>query len=461
MEGVLDGLKGKGPDVARVRKESQARAADRMGFPGQGGHRLAREKLGLAEEAMVAGRGMMRIPTETKLPPGAEQMGDLGQRIRNLLESASEAAGDPGKLRGVEAEIQAAGREYQDSLKAMRQRTPGAMPGVEGFTEADSLMRQFRAKAADAMISHSQDLEKSIAAMVDAGKTEGPELREKIKEFKASVENVTDFLSSTLKISGRGKGRITSPIASAKGDIVPQAQELGVGFMPRDFQDLMKTVGGQGEEGQQFKHMIGPLTEVMETIKEGGDATTAWQKLWPALIQQPDAFAQNMNKVVELMARFSKMTLAPTSKAAQQFELLAGNARKMSNELKKVGPMKGEKQLAAFTGGLKGESGRIAAAGVGGGLAGAIEQQYKEAIAVAEARAEQLSKVIGTDAFKEMKIAGRDFEPITKDIIDPATGQVVQKLRMEFKRTGKVIQTVMHQSGAAAGGVWNSNAERL
>jgi len=454
LEGVLAGTKGQGPDVARVRKESEARAADRMGgldYPGRAPHRLAREKLGLAEEAMVAGRGMMRIPTETKLPPGAEQMGDLGERIRNLLESASEAAGDPGKLRGIEKEIQGAGREYQDSLKAMRGRTPGAMPGVEGFKEADDLMRQFRANAADALIRHSQDLEKSISVMIEAGQTEGPEFREKVKEFRASVENITEYLASTLKISGRGKGRITSPIATAKGDVVPQAQELGVGFMPRDYQDLMKSMGGRGEEGQQFKHMVGPLSEVLEIIQEGGDATTAWQKLWPALVEQPDAFAQNMYKVVELMARFSKMTLEPTSKAAQQFELLASNAKKVSNELKKVGPIKGTQELAAFTGGLKGEPGRIAAAGVGGGLAESVEQQYKEAIAIAEARAKQLSKVIGTDVYKELKAAGRDFEPITKDIIDPKTGQVVQKLRMEFKRTGKSIKVSMQQAGAATG----------
>src|SRR5574338_349078 len=48
-----------------------------------------------------------------------------------------------------------------------------------------------------------------------------------------------------------------------------------------------------------------------------------------------------------------------------------------------------------------------------------------------------------------MGIAGKHFEPLTMEIKDPETGQVIQKMTASFKRMGDTVKAQMSQAGAA------------
>ncbi len=455
IDGLSSALEGKGPDVAGLQGEAAARVRERMEgveFPGRLEHVGRRERLGLAETALAQGRQAMGIPEEMKLPPGMAGMEGLGQEVTELFGAMSEAVGDPGALRAIENKISSAGREYQSRIKGLQQQ--GEMPGVKGFVEAEQLTRQFRAQAAEMMIRHSKNLERNIAEMQAKGETEGPEFRDKLQEFQKSVERIFEFYASTLRPVGRGRGRTVSPIASMAGEMVPAAKQAGVTATPATYKAIMKQAAGEGMEADAFKHMMGPLERVKEAIDKGGEATEEWSDMWQELIARPQHFQQNMAKVVEVLSKFSKLAGAPGTRTSDELNRMAGFARQFVNAMKEEPPVKRIEDIQR----IAGKTPRLTALaekGRGGTLADSIDAQYKEAIAKAGERAKQLTKVIGTDAFKQLKIAGRDFEPMKMDIIDPKTGQVVQKLGATFKRVGKTIQVSMQQGGAAAGAFGN------
>jgi len=247
---------------------------------------------------------------------------------------------------------------------------------------------------------------------------------------------------------------MAAPIATSAGEMVPAAKELGITATPATYKAIMEQAGGKGPEAAAFKQLLGPLDQVRESIEEGGDASQEWSKLWNVLISKPEAFAQNMVKVVEVLAKFSKLVGEPTSRASQELGKMSGFAKQFVNAMKEETPIKriGDIQRVA---GKTAKLSKLAEMGRPGGLAESIDAQYKEAIAKAEERAKQLSKVIGTDAFKKLKAAGRHFEPMKFDIIDPKTGQVVQRMGAQFKRVGKKIQVSMNQIGQASNAAGN------
>jgi TP901 family phage tail tape measure protein len=447
-DGAISAARGDGPEVAEVRRAAQERIEDRMklDYPGRAGVMMQRERLGLGERALAAGREELKIPERIEMPPMTKEMEGWAQEVATLLESAGEAAGDPKRLRQLQRDLISRGEEYQSRIKGLQEK--GKFKGVQPYMEAQKLIRQFQARVAEQMITNARELERSIAEMRAAGKTEGPEFREKVQEFEDSVERLFEFYASTLRPVGRGKGQIVSPIATAGGQLMAPAMEAGVTPTPATYRAMMEQVAGRGPERETFKHMMGPLEEVRGAIKEGSDASEQWSKVWTALISKPEYFATNMTKVVEIMSKFAKMMGPAYATAAQELEKMAGFAKQFQSQMKK-GPAPKTIEGIYETAGKAAGTRRLAEMGRPGGLAESIEAQYREAIATAERRAEQLSKVVGTDAFKKLKAAGRQFEPLKFDIIDPETGQVVQRMSAQFKQAGKQIKVSMAQAGVA------------
>jgi TP901 family phage tail tape measure protein len=79
-----------------------------------------------------------------------------------------------------------------------------------------------------------------------------------------------------------------------------------------------------------------------------------------------------------------------------------------------------------------------------------IEEQYADIQKVAKAEQEKLTKLIQNPEYQKLGAAGKHFEPITKEIIDPETGRVIQKFTIDFKKMGNTIKTSLTQIGAPA-----------
>ena len=442
-------------NVGKVRKEAETVVGGRMQseFAGREQIRAQIPQLMLGEKAIQEGRVAMGIPEQIEMPRGMDPQAEYATQIKELLERSQKEFAKPGDRRGALRDLEKATREYSKDVSAAQKADPSARPGVKGFQEAQKAVRQFQANSQQVLVDKAKMLLEAVKVMREGGETDSPRFIKTVQEFFSAMGELQGNMQETLRISGRGRGGVTSNIATREGVMVPAAQQMGMRPDPGMYKSIIAQTAGTGKEEQaRFKHMQAPLEAVHESIKEGGDATKEMTRLWDALISQPESFRENLYKVIEVLGKFSKeigFTMGQFAKGPQDLQAMTKSFKTMFKAIEgePLGKGKGGIERAL---GAKPAPKREMLKAKGGGLAESIDFQYKEAIRIAEARAAQLEKVIGTDAFKKMGAAGRHFEPLKFDIIDPKTGQVVQKLESQFKKTGKVIKTTMKQSGAAA-----------
>ena len=457
-EGILKPLKKM--DLSSIRQEVDRTVGSRMqeDFAGREQVRAQIPQLMLGEQAIQQGRVAMGIPEQIEMPRGMDPQAEYATQIRELLERSQKEFAKPGDRRGALRDLQKATQQYSKDVSAAQKADPSAQPGVKGFQEAQKAIRQFQANSQQVLVDKAKMLLEAIKVMREGGETDSQRFIKTIQEFFSTMGELQGNMQETLKIAGRGRGGVTSNIATREGVMVTAAQQMGMKPDPGMYKAIIaQTAGTSKEEQARFKQMEAPLEAVHESIKEGGDATKEMTRLWDALISQPETFRENLYKVIEVLGKFSKelgFSMGQFSKGPQDLQAMTKSFKTMfkSIEGEPLGKGRGgiERAMAA-----KPASKREMLKAKGGGLAESVDFQYKEAIRIAEERAAQLEKVIGTDAFKKMGAAGRQFEPLKFDIIDPATGQVVQRLESQFRKTGKVIKTTMKQAGAATGAFGN------
>lgn len=433
-----------------ARAAAEARIADRtqMDFPGRADFMRRKERMTAAQAGLTAGRRAWGIPEEIEVPKGAEAIGGLGDAFRRLFKSAESAVEqmDPDALRRAEKELNEVGREYQTRLKEL-QTGPGARPemaGIQGFNEYMRAMVQFRMKASQAYLKQMKQLEAGIQTARQLGQEEvAQEMADKLAEMQDEFEGL---LAVWRRPVGR---RMAHPMMGQKGEPTAGFQELGIAAPPQVYEDIMRSIGGTGAEAEAFKPIASALMQVQQLIEEGADSTVGWMRMWEALEASPKNLKDNLYKVVEAAGAFGKTMGGAGSSARTNMEEIAKLARSLTNVLAK-NPFEGTEEGLERLMQMFPQFAKVVRMGRGRGLAASIEEQYENAIAVAKARAKELTEVIGTEAYKKLEAAGKHFEPMKFDIKDES-GAVIQRMQANFEKGGGRIKAVMKAAGANVG----------
>lgn len=466
LDGLSEAMNNMGAQAARGAAAGRADYLMSRDFPGAPQVASSRALLGAHERVIEEGRSAFKLrgierregrlsygQPQDKLP-FEERLGPLAQEISEIQSSIAAALPDPDTLRNFSRRIRKAALGVRSKLAQLTKT--GEVSGTDPQEEYMRVMREFRAAVATQMANAARALEDQIAQAVSTGDTGTAEFRDLVQKFQNAVLQIHDWAASTLNIEGRGKGTVATYFATGKGELLESAK--GAGIMPTadTFAAVFQNVAGEGDEAANFlSRMQGPIEQVVENLQKGVDPLQAWSKLFAGLMEYPAEMTADLMKVVEILSKFSRLlgfSEGQFSELTTGLGIVVDRAKRMRDELKKGRVVeKPEDVLGMAASGTK-QTRQALAQGLGGTLAESIAAQYDNAERVVEARRKRLEEVIQLPSYKALGAAGRHFEPIAMDIIDPTTGEVVQKLTASFERFGNTVKTQMTQAGAATKG---------
>jgi len=386
----------------------------------------------------------------------AKKVSVLGEQLKMLYQSLEAGSSTIGDLQ------KDAGRVFEDMRKQYK-----SMEGKEGgpgegtsYRMVEKKLVEWRAALMERMINDAKGIERAIAAAEGAGMaTKDPGGMETLlKQYAEKVEEIRKFGQRTTRMVGPGAGHAVSPVMTPQGIPIEEGIQAGMAPGIEGLKDRIKEIAGRGEEGAEFMQRYEKtIMRVVEGMLKGEKATSAWQAIMEKLAEEPQNMHTNLVKMTQIMGKASSETAAweagKFSEAALGMKQTAKWANELATNLAGV-PIEnwGDIIMQARTMGSAKQ--QVAVEKGRGTGAQSVAAQYEEANQMMVKYQKRLEKIIKTEGYRK---AGKPaaFEPIDYKIRDPDSGKVLQTLRIEAKRTGKVIKTSMKQAGAAAGNTGN------
>ena len=386
------------------------------------------------------------------------EMKELNTEFKQLFADVHAGAGTIGSLQKQSKRIF---KELAEQYKDME--TGGQVSKGTGFQLVKKKLVEFRAAMAERMINEAKMLEKAIAAAEAGGGSDPHALEELFKAYNAKVRQMQSFGMEVGRMQGPGGGSAASPFMTPRGEMSEEGISAGLAPGIEGLKGRIKDVAGRGEEGAQFMQQFEKaIMGAVEAQLKGQKQTTVWHGLLEALSEEPQNMYVNLLKLVEILGKARTETASwengKFSEAAQMLGVTADQAKEVAKALKGVRIESKEDIITAVkvhgTKGAQAALERGRAGGPEGGMGPSVSAQYKEAYNEMEKYQRKLEKIIKTEGYRK---AGRpkQFEPMEYKIKDPDSGKVLQTMRIEAKRTGKVIKMSMQQAGAAAGATSN------
>lgn len=425
------------------------------------------ERLTQQEAAVVQGTGMLGLPTierkggKLNLGEGVSKLGVENQfpiltdKIKGIMEAARAGFPDVGMLAKSERELTESANDLRAGVSQLEKDKESGIGRGTGHKLFQKVWREFHQAVSVGMINKARDLQRQIGEMRASGEDakDPGKLRDLLNELNQTVLQHEEYLARSLKSRGRGRGTMTSHIATAGGELVPAAVEAGIKPSGEMLDAQLASIAGYGKEGKNFMTQMGKAIEFATAeMKEGKDISQAWFSIMSALKEQPDLFHTNLVKVSEILSRIAVFLGTQEGKYADSSTSLmemVKHAKALARALEGKVIKNAEDLNVALTGAPK-QAKTAAAMGAGPSLAESVKAQYAEAESAAKSYQARLQGLISDqDAFGK---AGRPkhFAPITKDIIDPSTGKVIQQVRIEAKRMGDTIVTSMKNATNSA-----------
>jgi TP901 family phage tail tape measure protein len=468
IKSLANSLEAMGAATGDVRTDIKA-LGDTLGDSFAGALQSVNEKLTQQEAAVMQGTGMLGLPrlarkggklefTEEVSKTGFEdQFSLISEKVKAVMQAAREGFPDVSVLGNAEREI---GEAANDLRAAVSQMEKDKMSGVSrgaGHKLFQKIWQEFHQAVSASYINKARDLQRNIGEMRRTGEAEADpgRLRDLMQELNQVVAEHGEYLARSLKVRGRGRGTLASHIATTGGELVPAAVEAGVKPSAETLQADIASIAGYGKEGAVFMKQMGESIEfATDQARQGKDISAAWSAIFESLAENPEMMHTNIVKVAEILSRISRhlgFMEGKFSDSSTSIMEMVKHAKSLGRALEgKV--IKSADDLTSVLQGAPKQAKQAAAAGTGrGSLADSIKQQYKEAEAVAEDYRKRLQELISDPEAFELAGRPKMFEPLTKDIIDPSTGKVIQRVRVEAKRMGKEVVVSMNNASNAAG----------
>lgn len=468
LDGLISAAQNTGP--AQARQAAESRGASLLGFAGRGGFLKAQEVLGAQERGIMESRQVHKLSAAQRL-----ESGQLGFGAMRQIGGA-----DRPELAGVAKEI----KEIQDAIIAgvapdelntllrrvrglagktsaivSRLTKSGALSGVSPINEMVSVVQDFFMTVAQKMTTEARELQRAIAEMESKGQVDTPEFGALLEKFDRKVVDINTWLEkASVERMGKHGQLAVGGVTSLKGEMLPGFKGLGLDVANiKNFEGVIAGMAGEGKEGARFASLFkDELIKAAEAARKGASATEIWSRIFAIMKQHPAEMKDDATKLAAIFSALGRIVGTQDQQFAQAATNLgeAGkNAKKMRDALEGISPKDYQQVAAAMAGATKTQK-RAFARGMGTDQAGSVMEQQKAAMEAMEGRRRMLEKLVRTPDYKAMG-APRHFEKQQFDIVDPQTGQVIQKLSAEFKRMGNTVKASMSQAGAATAAFGN------
>jgi len=451
MEGLTQSL---GMDISKIRENVHKTIKERMvqpipaQFPQKERLEMLQERKGQFEQLLSLSRSVHGLTPGAMTPGGGlgnvpvgHIIGDPKGKMKALVEEMQQGLpfADPESYANFRKRWNEQIDEWKEGLKAMEASTPG----LSAFRETQKMIKEYQAARLQYLLNEARKFNDMAEELKRTGGTGTNEFTDAVNQFGQHMEEAMNFLSSTLTRGGRGIGRVTSIAATAKGELLEPAIAAGVKPTPQMFEGAIREAAGRGPgEAQKFEPVAKVLREIIQLIAKGESETKLWADLLELLKQSPADFKVNLNKVIEVLGKaagYFQTIDGRVSATSQAFANMAKMGKTLRDQLVKREVTNQPTLLSALSA-TKGTR-QVSAMGAPT-FAGSIKEQ----IAAAEAQVADMEKKL-TQVFRAT--GKKMFESMHFQIIDPATGQVVQKLTADFKRAGTEIKGSLEQSGIA------------
>jgi TP901 family phage tail tape measure protein len=338
------------PEAAGVRDEAQRR----IGMAGHAELQDKNKQVGLVEKILKDARsdyglqagdidkrtglletkGAVSFPLEHR--PGIDSSA-MGMR-KDLLKMAEDPMGmsapDVSNLRD----------KFTDDAKAYRREVEAEPEDVGGGKKGGraayvKAMQEFDAAELQMYVNRSKLLEDAAQLLRETGKEGGPEFRAVLEELGETIGRAKNNLMR-LNIAGTG-GQQGLAIQKATGQMREEAGPMGLGIVPgkESYEQIVKMRGPRGTKeqptlGKDFiEQGLGKtLLDVQQAIAAGASKTEQWKIIWKELQQEPEKFAENLQRVADILKEFGGNMQSEFGKAApatqdiQSIAKIAGDA---------------------------------------------------------------------------------------------------------------------------------------
>jgi TP901 family phage tail tape measure protein len=282
-------------------------------------------------------KGAVSFPLEQR--PGIDSSA-MGMR-KDLLKMAEDPMGmsapDVSKLRD----------KYTDDAKAYRREVESEPEDVGGGKKGGraayvKAMQEFDAAELQMYVNRAKLLEDAAQLLRESGKEGGPEFRAVLEELGETIARAKNNLMR-LNIPGTG-GQQGLAIQKATGQMREEAGPMGLGIVPgkESYEQIVKMRGPRGTKeqptlGKDFiEQGLGKtLLDVQQAIAEGASKTEQWKIIWKELQREPEKFAENLQRVAEILKEFGGNMqsefgkAAPATQDVQAIAKIAGDAHQV------------------------------------------------------------------------------------------------------------------------------------
>jgi TP901 family phage tail tape measure protein len=468
LQGLIETAENAGP--ADARQAAESRASSLLNFAGRGRFLQGQDVLGTQERGIMESRQIHKLSAAERLPSG--QLG-FGQMRKLGGAARPELAGVAQEVKAIQDAIIAgvAPEELNDMLRKVRGLAgktsaivsrltkSGALSGVSPINEMVSVVQDFFMTVAQKMTTEARELQRQIAEMESKGQIDTPEFGALLEKFDRKVVDINTWLekASTERMGKHGQLAVGG-VTSLKGEMLPGFKGLGLDVANvKNFEGVIGGMAGEGKEGARFASLFkDELIKAAEAARKGASATEIWSRIFAIMKQHPAEMKDDATKLAAIFTALGRIVGTQDQQFASAATNLAEagkNAKKMRDALEGISPKDYQQVAAAMAGATKTQK-RAFARGMGTDQAGSVMEQQRSAMEAMEGRRKMLEKLVKTPDYKAMG-APRHFEKQQFDIVDPQTGQVIQKLSAEFKRMGNTIKASMSQGGAATAAFGN------
>lgn len=464
--GFLDGLleSAANTDPSAVRKVAQERAGAVLDFPGRGSYVKAQEVLGAQERGIMEARQVHKLTPAMRTPTGELGLGELRKIAGGAHPRLAEVANE---VKEIQEQIVAgvAPEELTRLHRRMRGLAGktaaivgnltkgGELAGVSPITEMSAIMQDFFATVGQRMTVEARVIQREISEMQKTGNVDTPEFAGLLEKFDRKIMEINAWLEkASVERMGKHGQLAVGGVTTLKGEMLPGFKGLGLDVANvKNFQAAISSMAGEGEEAAKFIGLFGEhIIQAVEAVRQGSSATEQWAKIFAVMSQAPEDMKVNANKLQAIFAALGKIVGTQDQQYAESATNLgemSKNARKIRDALEGISPADFQEVAAALAGGSK-QQRRAFARGAGTDVVSSVGEQQTAAMSAMEGRRKMLEKLVKSPQYQSMG-APRHFEPQQFEIVDPSTGQVLQKLTANFTRFGGTVKAAMEQGGAA------------
>lgn len=468
LDGLIQAAENAGP--AQARQAAEARGGSLLGFAGRGGFLKAQEVLGAQERGIMEARQVHKLTPAERLPTGVlgfgqarkmagtdrPELADVANEVK-AIQDAVMAGVAPEELNDLLRKVR--GLAGKTSAIVSRLTKSGVLSGVSPINEMVSVVQDFFMTVAQRMTMEAREIQRQISEMESAGQVDAPEFAALLEKFDRKVVEINAWLekASTERMGKHGQLAVGG-VTSLKGEMLPGFKGLGLDVANvKNFEAAISGMAGEGAEGARFARLFkDELLSAVEAVRRGASATEIWSRIFAIMRQHPAEMKADATKLAAIFAMLGRIVGTQDqqyAEAATNLGEAAKNAKKVRDALEGISPKDFEQVAAAMAGATK-QQRRAFARGMGGEQVTSVTEQQRAAMQAMEGRRKMLEKLIKTPEYKAMG-APRHFEKQQFEVVDPQTGQVIQKLSAEFKRMGNTVQASMSQAGAATAAFGN------